>query len=207
MHGQGPPNQNWPQQPPYPQQQPHDYGRGQFDLGDGHQLQVQINGKSPENYAKDKVSGMIWGWIIGAVILGIVVLTVVGFGIYIYVVAKDTSSPVTKQASAKAASWDGKSTLECKGNDVMVIDGVTATVSDTAIRTAGNCQLTLNNVKITAPIGIEAGGVSKVVVTGGSINGSTNTIVAQNSASVTVAGTQLTGKTKKVGGGKIVGAP
>jgi hypothetical protein len=112
-----------------------------------------------------------------------------------------------KIGACAASGSDGKSTLECKGNDVMAIDGVTATVSDTAIKTSGNCQLTLTNVKITAPVGIEAGGVSKVVVTGGSINGSSNTIVAQNSASVTVSGTQLTGKTKKVGGGKIVGAP
>lgn len=187
--------------------QQHDYGRGHFDLGGGHQLRVKIDGKTPENYAKDKISGAIWSLIIGGVILAIVVVGVIGFGIYIYVAAKDDSSPVTKAAAAKAASWDGKSTLECKGNDVMAIEGVTATVSDTAIKASGNCQLTLTNVKITAPVGIEAGGVAKVVVTGGSINGSANTIVAQNSASVTVSGTQLTGKTKKVGGGKIVGAP
>lgn len=212
---QGPPNNNWPQQPPYPpqqqpyqqQQQQHDYGRGQFDLGGGHHLQVKIDGKTPENYAKDKVSGMIWGWIIGAVILGIVVLTVVGFGIYIYVVAKDDSSPASKAATAAAANWDGKSTLECKGNDVMTVSGVTATVSDTAIRATGNCQLVLTNVKITAPVGIEAGASAKVTMTGGSITSSTNSVVASANSNVVITGAQVSGKSKKSGNAKIVGAP
>jgi hypothetical protein len=189
--------------PPPQQQQQHDYGRGQFELGGGHQLQVKINGQTPESYAK----GMVWGWIIGAAILGIVLLSVVGVGIYIYVVAKDESSPVTKAATAKAASWDGKSTLDCKGNDVMAIEGVTATVSDTAIRAAGNCQLTLTNVKITAPVGIEASANAKVTMTGGSINASSNSVVASAGANVVISGAQVTGKSKKSGGAKIVGAP
>lgn len=175
-------------------------------MGGGHHLEVKINGQTPENYAKNQVSSMVWGWIIGAVILGIVLLTVVGFGIYIYA-AKDDSSPVTKAATAKAASWDGKSTLECKGNDVMAIEGITATVSDTAIRASGNCQLTLTNVKITAPVGIEASANAKVTMTGGSIAASSNSVIASAGANVVIAGAQVSGKSKKSGAAKIVGAP
>lgn len=190
--------------PPPPQ---HDYGRGQFDLGGGHQLQVKINGQTPEAYAKNQVSSMVWGWVIGAAILGVVALTVVGVGIYVYVVAKDDASPVTRAAEAKAASWDGMSTLECKGSDVMTISGVTATVSGTAIRASGNCRLTLTNVKITAPVGIDASANAKVTMAGGGITSSTNTVVASANASVVVSGAQVTGKSKKSGAAKIVGAP
>ena len=58
----------------------HNMAAGTFDMGGGQQLQVQINGKTPEGYLKDKASSMIWGWIIGAVILGIVVLGGIGLG-------------------------------------------------------------------------------------------------------------------------------
>jgi hypothetical protein len=199
---QGPPNQQWQHQQPQ-----HDVGRGHFDLGDGHQLRVKINGQSPENYVKNQASSMIWGWIIGAVILGLIVLTFVGVGIYVYVASKDTSSPTTKAASAAAASWDGKSTLECKGNDVMAITGVTANVSDTAIRASGNCQISLTNVKITAPVGIDASGNAKVTIAGGSITSSSNSVVAANGATVVVSGAAVTGKSKKLNGAKIVGIP
>ena len=73
--GFGPPPPGAQPMPPPPQ---HNLGAGTFDMGGGQQLHVKINGKTPENYLKDKASSMIWGWIIGAVILGIVVLTFVG---------------------------------------------------------------------------------------------------------------------------------
>jgi len=190
--------------PPPPQ---HDAGQGRFDLGDGFQLRVKVNGQTPENYMKNKASSMIWGWIIGAVILGIILITFVGIGIYVYVAAKDTSSPVDGKAQAAASSWDGKSTLVCKGNDVMTVTGVTASVSDTGVRAEGNCQLTLVNVKITAPVGIDAAANAKVTMTGGSITSSTNSVVAGAAAKVTLTGTNVTGKSKKSGAAVITGAP
>ena len=198
-----------PQQQQYgqPQQPQHNFAQGTADLGGGQQLQVKINGKTPENYLKDKASSMIWGWIIGAVILGLVLLTFVGVGIYVYVVANDSSSPVDGKAQKAAAAWDGTSTFECKGNDKVTLSGVTATVSDTAIRAGGNCQLTLVNVKLTAPVGIEAAANAKVTMTGGSITASTNSVVTSAAANVTLTGTQVTGKSKKSGAAKITGAP
>lgn len=182
-------------------------GQGKFDLGGGHQLQVRVDGKSPENYLKDRASSMIWGWILGAAILGLVILTFVGVGIYVYMAARDTSSPVTAKAQAAAAAWDGKSTFECKGNDVITLTGVTATVSDTAIRAGGNCRLTLMNVKITAPVGIEASASSRVTMSGGSISSTTNAVVASANAKVSLTGTTVTGKSKKSGAATITGAP
>ena len=188
------------QQPPGPQ---HNLAAGTFDVGGGHQLQVKINGKTPEGYLKDKASSMIWGWIIGAAILGLVVLIFVGVGIYVYVAAKDTSNPAAAAKAAEAASWDGKTPFTCGGNDVIALTGVTATAG---VKTGGNCQLTMTGVAITAPVAIEAGGNSKVTMTGGSIVASTNSVVASANAKVDLLGTKVTGKSKASGGAKVTGA-
>ena len=192
-------------QPPAPQQQPqHNMAAGTFDMGGGHQLEVQINGKTPEGYLKDKASSMIWGWIIGAVIIGIMVLTGIGFGIYIYVAAKDTSSPAGAAKTAAAAKWDGKTTFECGGNDIVALNGVTATAG---VKAAGNCQLTMTGVNITAPVAIEAGANAKVIMTGGSITASTSSVVASGSARVDLVGTKVSGKSKTSAAAKVTGAP
>jgi len=193
-----------PQPPaPGPAAPRNDMAAGTFDMGDGHQLRVKINGKTPENFLKDKASSMIWGWIIGAVIIGIMVLTGVGFGIYIYVVAKQPSAGASAK-SAAAAGWDGKSTFECSGGDIVAISGVTATAG---VKASGSCQLTLTGVNITAPVGIEASAGAKVTMTGGSITASTNSVVASAAAHVDLVGTKVTGKAKTSGAAKVTGAP
>lgn len=181
----------------------HNLAAGTFDLGDGAQLRVKINGKTPENFLKDKASSMIWGWIIGAVIVGIMILTAIGFGIYIYIAAKDTGAGNAAK-NAAAAKWDGKTPFECGGNDAPKITGVTATAGVVA---NGSCQLTLVNVNITAPVAIEAGANAKVTMTGGSINASTNSVVAAGNAHVDLVGTKVTGKAKTSGAAKVTGAP
>jgi len=186
---------------PPPQQ--HNMAAGTFDMGGGQQLQVQINGKTPEGYLKDKASSMIWGWIIGAVILGILVLGGIGLGGYIYYQAKSPGGGVKTGA---AATWDGKSTFECKGNDVVALTGVKANVSGTAIKASANCQLTLTGVNITAGVGIDASASAKVTMTGGSITATTNSVVASAAAKVDCVGTKVTGKSKVSGAAKVTGA-
>lgn len=95
---------------PPPQQQQHNLAAGTFDMGGGQQLKLKIDGKSPEGFLKDKASSMIWGWVIGAVIIGILVLGGIGLAGYIYFAAKSGSAGVSTGAATK---WDGKSTLEC----------------------------------------------------------------------------------------------
>ena len=205
--GFGPPPPGAQPMPPRHQRAQHEAMAGRFDLGGGHQLQVKIDGRTPEGYLKHKASSMIWGWVIGAVILGFILLTFAGVGIYAYLQAKSGAAASSATASGTAASWDGSSTFECKGNDVVTLTGVTANVSGTAIRASGNCQLSLVGVKITAPVGIEASANAKVSMTGGSITASTNSVVASAASSVTLVGTQVSGKSKKSGAAKIVGAP
>ena len=202
-----PPPGAQPMPPPQQQQQQiqqpnHNVGAGQFDMGGGQQLRVKINGQTPENFVKNKVSSMIWGWIIGAIILAIIVLGGIGLAIYIYFEAKNPSPVAAKQAAVQ--QWDGKSTLTCSGNDAIAITGVTATAG---IKASANCQLTLVNVNITAPVGIDASGNAKVTMTGGSITSTTSSVVAGGLAKVDCVGTKVTGKSKASGGAKITGAP
>jgi hypothetical protein len=186
-----------------PQQPQHNLGAGTFDMGGGAQLEVQIDGKSPENFVKDKASQMIWGWIIGAIIIVVMLLTLGGFGIYVYMQAK---SGTTSSAGGKAAAgaWNGKSTFECSGNDVVSLTGVKATAG---VKASGNCQLSMVGVSITAPVGIEAAGASKVTMTGGSITASQSSVVASAAAHVDLVGTTVTGKSKVSGAAKVTGAP
>ncbi len=186
------------------QQQQHNLAAGTFDMGGGQQLRVKINGKTPEGYLKDKASSMIWGWIIGAVILGILLLSFGGIGIYVWMSAKNAStSPGAAAKAAEAADWDGKTTFTCGGNDVVALTGVTAKAG---VKASANCQLTLTDVNISAPVAIEAGGNAKVTVTGGSITSSVNSVVASGNAKVDFVGTKVTGKAKTSGLAKVTGA-
>jgi hypothetical protein len=199
-----PPPGAMPRPPP---NQHHDMAKGQFDLGDGYKLQVKVDGKTPENFLKDKASGMIWGWIIGGIILVVLVIGGLALAGYIYYNVK-TAGGGTASAGVQAGtggSWDGKSTLECKGNDVIALNGVTATVSGTAIKASANCTLTMVGVNITAPTGIDASGNAKIAMTGGSINASSVAIDAKNGAQVTVVGTKVTGKVTKANAAQVVG--
>lgn len=192
-----------------PPQQQHNVAAGTFDMGGGHQLQVKINGRSPENYLKGEASSMVWGWVIGAVIIGLLVIGGMGFAGYLYFKVKNDSASggaVAASKAAAAASWDGKSTFDCKGNDAVTLTGVKANVAGTAIKASANCQLTLVGVDLTAATGIEASGKAKVTMSGGSIKATTNSVVASGGSKVDCVGVAVTGKSKPSGGAKITGA-
>lgn len=187
----GPPNNN-------------NLGAGQFDLGGGQQLRVKINGQTPENYLKNRASSMIWGWIIGLVIVGIMVLTGIGFGIYIWFAARNATADVAVNTGTPvAAKWDGKSVLQCGGNDVIAVTGTTATQG---ITVGGNCKVTLVNVNVTAPVGLDVSGNGGVTMTGGSITSSTTAVNASGNAKVVMAGTKVSGKVTRSGNATVVGA-
>jgi hypothetical protein len=163
----------------------HNLSAGTFDMGGGQQLQVKINGKTPEGYLKDKASSMIWGWVIGGVIVLFLLLGALGLGGYIFYLSKQ-DSPAGAAAAKKAAAasqWDG-----------------------TAIKASANCQLTLTGVDITAATGIDAGGNAKVNMVGGSITATSNSVVAANAAKVDCVGTKVSGKSKASGAAKVTGA-
>lgn len=64
------------------------------------------------------------------------------------------------------ASWDGSAPFSCGGNQVVTLSNVEASLpGQTAITVSANCQLTLDNVTITAGQGIVGGGNGRIVVT------------------------------------------
>ncbi len=197
-----PPPQQMQQHPGMQPQPSHNVGAGTFDMGGGQQLHVKIDGRSPDAFVKHKVSGMIWGWIIGAIILAVIVLGGIGLGIYIYFQAKDGGASASDPKTLTAVAWDGKTPYVCSGNQAVMLSNVNATAGVTA---SGNCQLTLKAVNITAPVGITASANAKVIVNGGIINGSDATVMASGNAKVDLIGTKVMGRSKATGGAKISG--
>ena len=171
-------------------------GMTSFDVGtkgvsvDGGRLQRNV-----EKKIKDKISGFFFG----LAILGVMLVVVLGVGLYVWL----SWDKKPDAGSATAAKWDGKSTYECMNGNVK-LEGVTA---NAGVKASGNCVLALVNVKITAPVAVDASGNAKVTVTGGSLSGTTNAVVADGNAHVTVVGAAVSGKAKTSANGKVVGVP
>jgi hypothetical protein len=165
-----------------------------------------------ERDIRSKISGIIWGWIVGAIILFI--MAIVGLVVFFYARSQmksiDSSAgmPAAGTGAPQVVSWDGKAPYSCGASQVVTIKGTTATLSSgPAISALGACQLTLDDVNITAPDGIQAMGTAKVTVKGGSIKSTGTAISAMGSAEVDVQGAKITGKTSTLGAGaKITGA-
>lgn len=153
------------------------------------------------NQLVDKAkSAIIW-----YVVFGVLTLAIVGGTIwYIKHSVKKALDEPSKTAVA-AKSWDGKTTFTCTGSDVVAFDGITAKLDGPAIVANGACKVTLTNCDLTGADAIEANGSAVVVVTGGSLTGSAFAVKAMGSASVTLKGTKVTGKTQKLGGATITG--
>jgi hypothetical protein len=146
-----------------------------------------------QNQLKDKAKSQILWYGIGCGILFLVVVGIGGMGLYIWH-GVSTSGGLSGTAAAPA-KWNGSSTFTCSGNDNVRIEGTSAKLATTAISATGNCKLTLVNVDITAPTGIEAGLNAVVTVQGGSITATTFAVHATGNAQVHVTGTKLSGKT------------
>lgn len=157
-----------------------------------------------EREIKNRISAFIWGWII----TGIVLLLVAIGGIVLYVYVRGQMNAANANGGMPQAgtggpievSWDGKAPYSCSASQVVVIKNATANLSSgPAISALGACQLTLDNVNITAPDGIQALGNAKVTVKGGSIKATGQAINAMGGAQVDVQGAKITGKTTALG--------
>jgi hypothetical protein len=132
----------------------------------------------------NQVSSMVWGWVIGAAIVSLLVIGGIGFGLYVFFAARGTGFP------AKAASLERRP-FACSGNDTIALPGVTATAGVVA---SSNCELTLTNVSLHAPVAINARGNAKVTVGGGSATGDASLAIASGNATITFTGSKVSGK-------------
>lgn len=167
---------------------------------------VKVNTGQLERAVKNKISGWIWGLVIG----GFILFAIAGVFVVVIVMAMRASTETARGAdpsNAKTATWDGKSPFTCGAADNVKIAKVTAKLtSGTAIKATGACQLTLEDVDISAPIAIDAGASAKVTVKGGTVTGTQSSAVAGANAQITFEGTKVTGPTKQTANGKITGA-
>jgi hypothetical protein len=107
---------------------------------------------------------------------------------------------------ASVPDWDGATPLVCEGNERRTISGVTAKIADGAAITArANCQLTLDDVKIEAPVAVQAEGNAQVVVSGGRLAGTEAAVRAQGNSSVTMVGTEVVGTVDKARNATVTG--
>ena len=152
----------------------------------------------------NKISGWIWGLVLGAIIFVVVIGGIIGIFAWGMWQAKKAQEEIKTSANGpQVTAWDGKSTFECTGNMHAAFSGMTVNItSGPAIKAGGNCELALTNVKITSPTAIEAAAGSKVTITGGEINGD---VKASAAAKVTATGTKFRGKVDKSGAATVDG--
>jgi hypothetical protein len=176
-------------------------------------VNLVVNTDRIERDVRNRISGFVWGWIITGIVF--VLLAIGGVILYFWVrgqmndatASGGGASPAAGGGAPVVATWDGKSPYSCGASQVVTIKNTTATLtSGPAVSALGACQLTLDNVNITAPDGIQAMGTAKVTVKGGSIKATGEAINAMGNAQVAVDGAKITGKTSTLGAGaKITG--
>ena len=161
-----------------------------------------------ERDIKNKISGWIWGLVIGGIIILLMAVLLVVVLVFVVRAKSDMDESNNPTAeNAKAATWDGKSPFTCGGVDNIKLEKVTSKLTTgTAITAMGNCHVTCANCDITAPVVVEASANAQVTFTGGKVDGSTNSAVAGANAKVDFQGTTVKGPTKATAAGKITGA-
>jgi hypothetical protein len=171
---------------------------------------VRLDQDKIEKGVKKKVKGAIENVLITIAFVVLFIAIVGGVGVYVWWKIRSDSSASSSPpdaSSATDAKWDGKSTYTCmNGNNV--IKGVKAKItSGPAIKAMGNCKLTLQNVEITAPVAIEALGNAEIVVTGGTLEGTTNSVSAMGNVKITVTGATVKGKKSVMAPAVVTGVP
>ncbi len=159
------------------------------------------------------IESKILGCILTIVFFIIFIAVLAGVGWYVY--TQHQAVKGSKQPGATGASkagteperlrWTGSTTLRCSSGYKRV-QGVTATLAKgAAVDIGGSCHLLLVDVHLKAPVGIKAAGSAKLEMRGGSVTGSKHAVSALGSARVTLKGTKVKGKVRRLGRAKVVG--
>jgi hypothetical protein len=136
--------------------------------------------------------GFGFGWV-----WSLIILAIVGASVW------PALKLLPKSGVLSSLAWDGKTTLECSGNDDMTFEDKQVTLTGTVVIAGGNCHLKLVRCTITGDTAIEAGGNARVTVEGGAIIGHKLSVDAGGNAHVEIRNATLTGKTKRAGNARI----
>lgn len=160
--------------------------------------------------AKNEAEGFVLKLILVPVML-LIFAGVFGGVIWYVLSQKDAvqsgTGPAATTPVVMPQAWDGTTTFECRGNDHVSLMGQTVQFTGTgpAIRAGANCELTLTNMTITAPIVLAAGGNARVMIIGGALTASDKSIVGSANAKINVSGTTVSGDTEASGHAEITG--
>jgi hypothetical protein len=134
------------------------------------------------------------------------VVAAVGVAAFVLRSSRPPVLPATTVVTPAKQAWDGTSPLRCGAQQHLTVEGLNVSLPGvTAIVADGHCHLELVNVALAAEVGIEASGNATVTVTGGKLSGTRLAVRSLGNAHVELEGTAVTGKTERVGNGKIDG--
>jgi hypothetical protein len=141
----------------------------------------------------------------GGAIIGSLVMFVVIAGFTLYML-RSAGVPMkdVKSTMLGVSSWDGKSALECSGNEELTVENIDATLPGTAVITSGNCHVKFVNCHLKADTVFELNGNSEVRLEGGTFEGEV-AIDASGNSTVRIAGATVTGKRKHRANARIDG--
>ncbi|MFN3201574.1 MAG: hypothetical protein ACE366_24440 [Bradymonadia bacterium] len=113
--------------------------------------------------------------------------------------------PVKPVMAGTAGVWDGRRPFKCGGHQIITLSDVQAVVpgQTPAITAAGDCQLTLKNVRVEAGVALYAAGHARVLVQGGELKGSDKALKAWGEAQVTLEGVNINGPVDQKGRAQI----
>lgn len=140
----------------------------------------------------------------GGAIIGSIVMFVLIAGFTLYMLRSSGVPMKDVKSTMLGIDWDGKSALECSGNDQLTVENVTATLPGTAVILNGNCHVKFVNCHIKADTVLELGGNSEARLEGGTFEGEV-AIDASGNSVVRIAGATVTGKRKHKANARIDG--
>lgn len=140
----------------------------------------------------------------GGAIIGSIVMFVLIAGFTLFMMRSSGVPMKSVAETLTGPTWDGKSALECSGNDNLTFENVDATLPGTAIIMNGNCHVKLVNCHVKADTVMELGGNSQIRLEGGSYEGEVAIDAGGNSV-VRIAGATVTGKRKHKANARIDG--
>jgi hypothetical protein len=153
-------------------------------------------------------SSIMWTVGFGLLFVGVFGCVICGVGGYVAYVVMGSGGGGDFSASGpvvEKATWDGKSTFKCGGNDKVTLSGVSGTVEGVGVDAGGNCKLTLDGVDVTAGTALKVGGNAKVTMIGGSLTGTEFAISAGGNGKIDLQGTKTEGEIKTGGLAKVTG--
>jgi hypothetical protein len=103
----------------------------------------------------------------------------------------------------KVKTWNGSSTLWCKGKDQLTLSKDGNVPGNAVIRATEHCTLTIKGGTLAGDVVVYAGDNSTVQIAGATLTGASATVVATENAGVRISATTLNGTLQVRGNAKV----